>query len=373
MHRTRHVRRLGPNALSRKESHVPSHLTPVAGRSSARSAVAVVCLAASLLAACTGAPTATPDGASTTQRPAPGGPGAPGGRLAELAAAASASSPSARALAPSGPDPVDAQADQVDLLIDSELATCMAAQGFSQLQEAFASRRAAPRAEAQRGIGRVHPLEMGPLTESDAERFGMLGTDMAFQAAPRPFVESTDPKYGAAQKRCTASLPAGGDIQQRLADWREYASLARDEILQQSDGAVRTIARERLDCLRGGAYPAVEPRNFVDGDMAAALKQVQVDVGRWDNPPPDPPALLADTTRVVPASPRILYHPTRTEIAFAKAYAACGRQQDFAKKLSNAVAPAAASFSTAHAAELSAFSATFTAATQALEKARGAQ
>lgn len=336
---------------------MPLHLHLATGRP--RVFIAVALVAAGGLVACS-APAQTP-----AQRPA--SPSTES-RLARLAP-----TPPTTAPRPGETDPtrVDAQADALDLLLDSAIARCMTDRGFTQLATAYSSRRAAPAPEAARAIDQVHPLEMGPLTAKDAERFGMLGTDMAFRAAPRPFVESTDPGYEKALTACTAALP-GGNLQQRLADWREYASLARDEILAASDDAVRRLALARLECVRNSTYPAVRPADFLEGDMSTALERINVRVGSWDEAPADPPPLAPHRTRVVPAAPRLAYHPTAGEVAFAKAYAACGTEQGFAARLHESVAPAASSFRTAHAAELAAFSATFTTAIDTLRTAQPA-
>jgi hypothetical protein len=249
------------------------------------------------------------------------------------------------------PDQVEVRARRLDDVLDRAVAECMQARGFSQLQAV--EKAPAPRAALHRPVLGVDPVELGPIFNAQARRYGIRGTYQLFVDPPQPVVESSAGDYQAALARCVDRVvPGAVEAYQMLAGWHTFMSELRTALLAEVDNSIQALLEARLRCVAGRGYPTLNVAEFLAGDTDAALDGLHIGPGFTTAASAEPSPLSPGTTRILPAPPQQSYIPNEPEVAFAQAYVACAGQVAFQTRLDAIVAPAAERLATSHRADL---------------------
>lgn len=235
-------------------------------------------------------------------------------------------------LDPSSFSDMSSLADAIDSRIDAEVRNCMSKAGFPQLVKAQEMTVGRQR-QGNHDSLRIDPLEMGPYTAEQARSHGMVGSVLLVGSAREPgSVISRDPAYDKALTNCEAqgNKLAGTDTQQLLGQFSDLSNTVRSELLEATDNQIRSLLLKRLECVRDGGYPSLDPADAAASDsFAELLRNIGISPSEIQQEKRSEPAIKAGQVLVVPPAQPARYSPPAAEVDFALAYVRCGEQQRF--------------------------------------------
>jgi hypothetical protein len=211
------------------------------------------------------------------------------------------------------------------------IAQCMAAHGFPQLSVA-AHQGIERHPTATRKPLRSDPLEAGPCTAEQAERYGIGGTSQAFTASEPGYVASADPSYDRQLGACAQDLDrrrgaAAAALPEHVA---QLLNDMQNEFVDAFTKRVAPLLVSRLTCVRAAGYPTLSTDPFLSA--TAALDSAGV------AHPPEPAATTTPVPAPAPAPGTAVvtdpvaepaYLPSAAEVTFGKAYVRCGIESGF--------------------------------------------
>lgn len=233
---------------------------------------------------------------------------------------------------------------------------CLATHGFPQVDKALSLRRAAS-PDFDQGLLDIAPIEFGPSTEDEARKYGMVGTEVATDTGDVGVVVANDPDFDRASERCdewiyTKLSPGLREVQ---SDAAEFQDAVRLDFVSLLAADVKAVMAARARCVIGAGYPRLTEAAFFDApSMEALLHAAGVEPGRVDVPATSVPArqeVPVGTVLVYPPPSSVHYSPSEDEVAFAVAYARCGKVVGFGKASARAEATARETVEARRAAE----------------------
>lgn len=235
-------------------------------------------------------------------------------------------------LDPSSLSDMGSLADAIDDRINAEVRNCMSQAGFPQLVKAREMTVGHQRQGNQDPL-RIDPLEMGPYNAEQARSHGMVGSVLLVGDAREPgSVISRDPAYDSALTNCQAqgNKLANADVPQLLGQVSDLRNTVRSELLDATDTQLRALLVKRLECVRDGGYPSLDPANAAASDsFADLLKNIGISPAEIQQEQRPEPAIKAGQVLVVPPAQPARYSPPAAEVDFALAYVRCGEKQRF--------------------------------------------
>lgn len=219
-------------------------------------------------------------------------------------------------------------------------ARCLDSLGYPQALRALAYADDPTPADDPLGIA---PGDFGPSTPAEAERFGMIGSELSGADARAGAIVSRDPGFDGAAERCDhwiydSAVPGLRALQSQAA---AFVDDVRAELVGLVSDAVEPSLRARVVCTRRAGYPGLTVGRFLAASsMREILGFAGVEAGHVE--PGGPDVLRRDAVgegevAVFPPVPGPRYLPSGAEVRFARAYAECGRATGFARVTGSAV------------------------------------
>ncbi len=264
--------------------------------------------------------------------------------------------------------------DEIDALLRhwhngdaQEVAQCMHTAGFPQLLELVSSMGSSSGQSTGklRQLTTIYAHELGPLTESQARQFGILGSHLiGASERPRPGnVISNDPSYSAARHECIEA----SRVHFEAEDVTEMKAIAqsnhdlKNAVISQFRTAVgvqlEELLLERLACVRDGGYPDLD-LDAIQGSGGSPeddLRMVGIEPGETRRIVSDrheelEAPLEPGETRLVLGSDmsREHYIPSPAEIEFALVFVDCSERIRFVERLEQIQVPVRAAIVAEH-------------------------
>jgi hypothetical protein len=219
----------------------------------------------------------------------------------------------------------------------------MTRRGYPQLERAHRL-KPATRPAAQYHPLSVHPLELGPSTNTEARKFGVLGTGTAFREPESGIVLTNDRAYTSNLNACRRGaddnrLPG----HQKLVDRsQELLNQLRRDHFNRIRLRLRTLLSERLSCVGRQGYDVGEIDDWLGRKPhRELLNRAGVEPGAFIIAEKSPPALTErNQILVVPPAPLPKYRVSTEERIFAQHYVACGEAIGFKERLTSLQADA---------------------------------
>lgn len=224
------------------------------------------------------------------------------------------------------------QVTQMSAALDDRLyrhvEACMASRGFPQLEEARRLAVTRPTAGAREALV-FDPLEAGPYTRDQAQRYGVLGTADLFDGGEPGHVISKSADFDGAQAGCRDAFAGGRgeDAEAVLGEFAELQNAMRRSLLERSESDIEAVLSQRLDCVRRNGYGTLS--TDTRQPVRDQLKSAGVTPGQHAFSPPVESEVEAGTVRVFAPADRPEYLPSVSERAFALVYVQCGEEQGF--------------------------------------------
>lgn len=182
---------------------------------------------------------------------------------------------------------------------------------------------------------RIDPGDFGPSTRAEADRFGMIGSELAANGSVGAVV-ANDPAFDAAAHRCDdwiygVLVPGLRGLQSEAA---AFVDDVRARLVHRVSRAVEPSLRVRVDCTRRAGYPGLTTARFLRaGSMQEVLRHAGVEAGRITGAREVPRRehLRRGEIVVLPPAPTARYVPSPDEVRFARVYVDCGHRAGFTR------------------------------------------
>jgi hypothetical protein len=238
-------------------------------------------------------------------------------------------------------DELQALVEIVALSVTERVATCMSAAGWSQITEASKLNVTTPPGTPTREPLRIHHLEIGPASVEEAEEYGLLGVEYAFQEPEVGGVLSKNDEYDEALNACRSEP----QVAETIAALSEAVALNNEILRAFRDEAwpsLEPLLVKQLQCLASSGWAIGDPSRWLEGSLRDTLATVGVEPGTLDEhmPASNPDDLEAGEVLVVAPKQPTTYTPSESELEFAYAWVSCAETGGFVDALESAQQPA---------------------------------
>lgn len=218
-------------------------------------------------------------------------------------------------------------------------AECLDQQGHPEAKQARDLRRPAAGVQRREPLA-IALLDFGPTTRAEARRWGLAGTELAFDEGDTGIVISRDPAYDLAAEHCDGWIydDLAPGLRQDQSDLAAFVDAVANDFVERVGEAVTPVLAERVRCVARD-HPGVTVDDVLAADsMLEILAAAEVEPGARVDPPAGPTEedVRSGEVGVFAPVPAATYAPSPEEVGFALRYADCATSTHFVERVAAA-------------------------------------